>query len=94
MARNVDRATQKLSAPAFPLFICLALLWLSIPNLEAQPNPANLAKGAAVDASGSTWGSLVPAALTDGDPATFAHPLAGSGTLGYYFEIDLGWALS
>ena len=40
--------------------------------------------------SGATWGNLIPAALTDGDPGTFSHPLAASGTLDYYFEVDLG----
>ena len=36
------------------------------------------------------WGGFIPSALTDGDPGTIVHPATDSGTLGYYFEIDLG----
>ena len=56
---------------------------------QNSPQP-DLALGKPVASSGPTWGNLVPAALTDGDPNTFSHPLAASGTLDYYFEVDLG----
>ena len=49
----------------------------------------NIALGKPVTASAATWGGLVASSLTDGDPNTFAHPLASSGTLNYYFQIDL-----
>ncbi len=54
---------------------------------EAQ---GNLALNAPVEVSGATWNGLQPEGVTDGDPSTFSHPLAGSDTLGYYFEVDLG----
>jgi hypothetical protein len=84
MGRQADRVTHEVSARALLYWI---LFWLSLSNLHAQ---TNLARGAAVDASGPTWGTFVPASLTDGNPSTFVHPLADSATLGYYFEIDLG----
>ena len=63
-----------------------AELWLVASNTLAQePSQPDLALGKPVVSSGPTWGNLVPASLTDGDPNTFAHPLASSGTLGFYF---------
>ncbi|MEW6158284.1 MAG: lamin tail domain-containing protein [Verrucomicrobiota bacterium] len=57
----------------------------------AQETPApNLALNKPVDSSGPNWGSFVPDSLTDGDPNTFTHPLAAAGTLGFYYEVDLG----
>src|SRR5881397_904053 len=50
----------------------------------------NLALNKPVISSGPNWGSFKPAALSDGDPNTFTHPLADSGTLGFYYQIDLG----
>ena len=50
----------------------------------------NLALDKPVATSGPTYSGLLASALTDGDPATFSHPLASAGTLNYYFEIDLG----
>lgn len=50
----------------------------------------NLALNRPVLASGPSWGALKPGALTDGDPATFTHPLAETGTEGFYYEVDLG----
>lgn len=50
----------------------------------------NLARNRPVSSSGPNWGSFKPAALTDGDPASFTHPAADSGTLGFYYEVDLG----
>lgn len=69
----------------------LLLVALSMEGRSAELSE-NVALGAPVKASAPTWGSLSPATLTDGNPATFTHPIAGSGTLGYYFEIDLGRA--
>src|SRR4051812_16396580 len=88
MAPGFDRITEQfISARLIRSVVCLAFLLFSIAAARAQPN---LARGVAVDASGPTWSGLVPASLTDGDPGTFVHPLASSGTLGFYFEIDLG----
>ena len=50
----------------------------------------NLALNKPVISSGPNWGNFKPAALSDGDPNTFTHPLADSGTLGFYYQIDLG----
>src|SRR4051812_20819403 len=50
----------------------------------------NLALNKPVISSDAVWTGFTPAALTDGDPNTICHPLANSGTLGYYFEVDLG----
>jgi len=50
----------------------------------------NLALNQPVDASGPSWGTFTPALLTDGNPQTFSHPLAGSDTEGFYYEVDLG----
>src|SRR5580765_3038929 len=66
-------------------------LLLCVSNAVGQNSPQpDLALGKLVTSSGATWGNLVPAAITDGDPNTFSHPLAASGTLNYYFEVDLG----
>ncbi|MBM3846071.1 MAG: hypothetical protein FJ405_07290 [Verrucomicrobia bacterium] len=50
----------------------------------------NLALNKPVASSGPTWTGLSSATLTDGNPATFTHPLAESGTANYYFQVDLG----
>ncbi|MDE0859090.1 MAG: lamin tail domain-containing protein [Akkermansiaceae bacterium] len=50
----------------------------------------NIAIGRPVSASGQTWSGQVAANLTDGNEANQSHPLASSGTLGFYYEIDLG----
>ena len=55
--------------------------------VEAQ---TNIALGRPVSASAATWGGQVPANLTDGNTGNQSHPLASSGTLGFYYEIDLG----
>lgn len=66
------------------LFLVLLLL---NSNSLAQ---TNIALGRPVSASGQTWSGQVPANLTDGNEANQSHPLANSGTLGFYYEIDLG----
>ncbi len=58
-------------------------------QVEAEPL-VNIALSKPVTASAAMWGGLVAASLTDGDPNTFTHPLAGAGTLGFYFQVDLG----
>ena len=50
----------------------------------------NLALHQPVEASGEVWASLSPISLTDGDPGTFCHPLASTGTRDFFFEVDLG----
>ncbi|MDA7881462.1 chitobiase/beta-hexosaminidase C-terminal domain-containing protein [Akkermansiaceae bacterium] len=50
----------------------------------------NIALGRQVSASAETWNGQVPANLTDGNLSNQSHPLASSGTLGFYYEIDLG----
>src|SRR5574341_2489661 len=49
----------------------------------------NIALGSPVAASGPTWSGQVPEHLTDGDYNNQTHPLASSGTLGFYYEVDL-----
>ena len=73
----------------FPLplrFVIITSLF-SLPPLFAQ---SNIAIGRPVSASAATWSGQVPANLTDGNEANQSHPLASSGTLGFYYEIDLG----
>ncbi|PYM15279.1 MAG: hypothetical protein DME18_04635, partial [Verrucomicrobia bacterium] len=72
------------------IIVFAELLPFSSNAVAQEPPQPNLALGKPVASSGATWGNLVPAALTDGDPNTFSHPLASSGTLDYYFEVDLG----
>lgn len=74
---------------------CLAALAvLAGPATEfatvALPSSPNLAWLQPVASSGPNWGSFKPGALTDGDAQTFTHPLAETGTLGFYYEVDLG----
>lgn len=68
------------------------LLWLAVSarGAETAPAPVNLALHQPVESSGPNWGSFKPGALTDGDPATFTHPAAANGTLGFQYEVDLG----
>lgn len=68
------------------ILLALALLLLC----SLSPAQENIALGRPVSASGPTWGGQVPAHLTDGNLANQSHPLASSGTLGFYYEIDLG----
>lgn len=67
----------------------LLALTASLGHAESALGP-NLALHQPVVSSGPNWGSFKPAALTDGDPQTFTHPLAATGTTGFYFEVDLG----
>src|SRR5438067_12898431 len=68
----------------------LLRLLLCPSNAVAQNSTQpDLALGKPVTSSVATWGNLIPAALTDGDPGTFSHPLAASSTLYYYFVVDL-----
>ena len=50
---------------------------------------SNVAQGKPVTASAALWPGFPASNLTDGNPTTFAHPQAASGTLGFKFEIDL-----
>ena len=72
-----------------------ALEWLAswllcLPFAFQVAAQENLALNKPVISSGPNWGSFKPASLSDGDPNTFTHPLADSGTLGFYYELDLG----
>jgi hypothetical protein len=49
----------------------------------------NIALGSPVTASGPTWAGQLPEHLNDGDYQNQTHPLASSGTLGFYYEVDL-----
>jgi hypothetical protein len=68
----------------------LAAAGLIVGAASAQEIGANLAYQQPVFSSGANWGSFKPGAITDGDPGTFTHPLDGSGTRGFYYEVDLG----
>ncbi len=74
--------------------ICLPLAWALAAmgaRLLAQTDPQpNLALGRPVIASGPTWTGFPANRLTDGDSSTISHPLNASGTLGFYFQVDLG----
>ncbi len=52
-------------------------------------NTPNLALYRPVTSSAPTWSSFPPGNLTDGSYGSFTHPQAGSGTLGFTFEVDL-----
>ena len=69
------------------LLVTGTLLAGAIENAQSQ---TNIAIGAAVSASAATWGGQLPEHLTDGNTGNQSHPLASSGTLGFYYEIDLG----
>lgn len=61
-------------------------------SLQPAPLP-NAALGATVTTSGPTWSNQGPQNITDGNPGTQSHPLAGAGaTLGFTYSIDLGKA--
>lgn len=60
---------------------------LSLAPLFGQ---TNIAIGRPVSASAPTWSGQLASNLTDGNTANQSHPLAASGTLGFYYEIDLG----
>jgi len=63
--------------------------WLSL-DMQGQQASTNLALNRPVFSSGANFGSFRPASLTDGSPDTFTSPAAGSGTLGFYYQVDLG----
>lgn len=62
--------------------LLLGLLLMS----SRSPAQTNIAIGRPVSASAQTWSGQVPANLTDGNEANQSHPLASSGTLGFYYE--------
>ena len=74
-------------SPALLFASLLSLLLLPVWQSSAQ---TNIAIGRPVSASAATWSGQVPENLTDGNTANQSHPLANSGTLGFYYEIDLG----
>lgn len=63
-----------------------AFLLFLITSASAQ----NLALGRPITSSGATWGGQPATSAVDGNVGTITHPLAGSGTLGFYYQIDLG----
>ncbi len=65
---------------------CMAAI-LAPASLLAQ---TNIALGRPVSASAATYGGQVPENITDGNTGNQSHPLTPSGTLGFYYEIDLG----
>ncbi|MCC7374135.1 MAG: lamin tail domain-containing protein [Verrucomicrobiales bacterium] len=71
------------NAAVWTILVALSMAW-------AQEGAANLAFQRPVVSSGANWGSFKPGAITDGDGSTFTHPLAASGTQGFYYEVDLG----
>lgn len=70
------------------LILSVTLFTLGVSSIaKAQ---TNIALGRPVSASAATWSGQVPGNLTDGNTSNQSHPLASSGTLGFYYEIDLG----
>ena len=69
--------------------VCFAILGLLLLGFSAS-SQINWALHQPVESSGPNWGSFKPGALTDGDPSTFTHPEASTGTLGFTYEVDLG----
>ncbi|MCK6501289.1 MAG: chitobiase/beta-hexosaminidase C-terminal domain-containing protein, partial [Nitrospira sp.] len=68
-------------------------LGLGLAMAHGQVQGPNLALGKPVESSGANWGSFKPGAVTDGDPSTFTHPLNAAGTLGFFYEVDLGGSI-
>ncbi len=68
--------------------VALALWWLTALLRGAATD--NLALNKPVEASGLLWPGFDTTTLTDGNPESFTHPLDPIGTLGFYFEVDLG----
>jgi len=66
--------------------MAFATLW----NPEVARAQANIALGRPVSASAATWAGQGPENITDGNTSNQSHPLASSGTLGFYYEIDFG----
>ena len=50
----------------------------------------NLALGRPITTSAATWSGLPATNAVDGNFGSLTHPLASSGTLGFYYQIDLG----
>jgi len=76
------------SQTVWVIVIALGIGFLLAPHRASGQD--NLALGRPVESSGPNWGSFKPGALTDGDPASFTHPAADSGTADFTYEIDLG----
>ncbi|MFT5855056.1 MAG: hypothetical protein ACI8XO_002304, partial [Verrucomicrobiales bacterium] len=74
---------------ASPALLLAILLTLALPVCQSTAQ-TNIAVGRPVSSSAATWNGQLPANLTDGNTANQSHPLANSGTLGFYYEIDLG----
>ncbi|MEZ5303389.1 MAG: chitobiase/beta-hexosaminidase C-terminal domain-containing protein [Verrucomicrobiales bacterium] len=51
---------------------------------------SNLALGKPVVASAATYAGQIPENLTDGQFNNQSHPLTATGTIGFYYRIDLG----
>jgi hypothetical protein len=51
--------------------------------------PRNVAMNGFARASGTLWPGTAASNIVDGNPATFAHPEAAAGTLGFTFTVDL-----
>ena len=68
----------------------ILLAGLALPISGSAATVTNVALNKPVTSSGPTWTGLIPSALTDGRTDSFSHPQGETGTLGYYFEIDLG----
>jgi hypothetical protein len=83
--------SEALKRNGIPAVLYSLLLSFALPHsIHAQLLNQNLALNQPVISSGPVWGGFTPAALTDGDLSNICHPLTDSGTLGYYFQIDLG----
>lgn len=67
----------------------LLMLWAACLTAVC-PAETNLAAGKAVIATGPTYPGYPASNLTDGTAETFSHPDLPSGTLGFYYQIDLG----
>ncbi len=56
----------------------------------APARSQNVAQGKPITSSAATWGGLPVTNAVDGNVGTLTHPLASSGTLGFYYQVDLG----
>ena len=70
----------------FPVRAFLLLLLFLVTSARAQ----NVAQGKPITASAATWDGLPAGNAVDGNVGTITHPLAASGTTGFYYQVDLG----
>ena len=68
----------------------LRLLTIILLVISMPAHAQNLALGRPITTSAATWSGLPATNAVDGNFGSLTHPLASSGTLGFYYQLDLG----